>query len=675
MKGVMGKILRADLTGRRVTTIDTSAYEAWIGGHGIGSALYWDLVPDKAIGGLDPANVLTLMTSPLTGTLVPSAAARVELQGAGVQSYPVEWFTRSNLGGRFGALLKFAGWDGMVIEGVADSPVWIDIRDGKVAIRDARKLWGLDTWETQSLLWQEVSGRSDFGAVWTQAGDQRWTTQRPAVLAIGPAGEKLSRVSCVMHEKGHAFGQGGFGAVWGRKNLKAVSVIGTGSVLVADPEGLMKAWRWARERYSRWPREPQGRSYTWYAPSQPSPVFWPPKPDARMKACYGCFSGCHAVYADGKGSEGKCLPTLMYMAADAVRHGKVTDATYVAVDDLNRLGLNAWEINLGMRYTKELFDRGELGPGKRIPSSLPFDKYGEAEFAHAYMEAVSERRDVGADLSEGLVRAAAKWGRAEEDLRTGLLDCAYWGYPNHYDPRAEVDWGLGSLVSERDINEHEVNSLFWSATAPPGVEKKALVGAGEAARILAAKMGAYGGDPGMFDYTGDNLYSEGMAAVVAWHRHFSRFWRESALFCDFRWSESLNTYAPGNRGVLAEAEEPFFAAVTGRKLSIAEGVEIGRRIWNLDNAIWVLQGRHRDMVRFPEYQYQVPLPDAWPQFLPGRENGQWKYVKVNGRRLDRENEDWKTRYYRREGWDPATGWPTRKTLEGAGLGKVADALV
>ena len=76
-----------------------------------------------------------------------------------------------------------------MLEGAADSPVWIDIRDDKVAIRDARKLWGLDTWEPQSLLWKEVSGRGDSGSVWTQVSDQRWTTQRAAVLAIGPAGE------------------------------------------------------------------------------------------------------------------------------------------------------------------------------------------------------------------------------------------------------------------------------------------------------------------------------------------------------------------------------------------------------------------------------------------------------------------------------------------------------
>jgi aldehyde:ferredoxin oxidoreductase len=268
----------------------------------------------------------------------------------------------------------------------------------------------------------------------------------------------------------------------------------------------------------------------------------------------------------------------------------------------------------------------------------------------------------------------------EQDLRTGLLNCAYWGYPNHYDPRAQADWGFGSILSERDVNEHEVNSLFWIATraALPGSKPptpRPLVPAADAARILAEKIAPGAANPELLNFAEDNLYSENMARLVAWHRHFTRFWRESALFCDFRWSEAINTYAPGNKGALAEAEEPFFAAVTGRKLSISEGTEIGRRIWNLDNAIWVLQGRHRSMVRFPEFIYSVPLPGEWPQRMPGRENGEWKYLQVNGRRIDeRKFEEWKTRFYAVEGWAPDTGWPYRRTLDGVSLPKVAGEL-
>jgi aldehyde:ferredoxin oxidoreductase len=225
MNGYAGKILRIDLTDRKTSTIDTKDYEQWVGGHGIGSAIFWDLVKDKTINGFDPRNVITIMTSPLSGTLVPGASARTEVQGIGVQSYPIEWFTRSNFGGRFAPMLKYAGWDGIVIEGKADKPVWIDIRNDAVKIKEARHLWGLDTWKTQEDIWREVSGRGFSG--WVELSSESRTTQRPAVLTIGPAGENLGRVACLIHDAGNASGQGGFGGIWGSKNLKAISVIWT----------------------------------------------------------------------------------------------------------------------------------------------------------------------------------------------------------------------------------------------------------------------------------------------------------------------------------------------------------------------------------------------------------------------------------------------------------------
>ncbi len=158
MNGYMGKILKIDLTSQEIVILDTSDYEEWGGGHGMGSKIFWDLVKDKTISGFDPENVVTLMTSPLAGTMVPGAASRTEVQGIGVHTYP-EWFTRSNFGGRFSSMLKYAGWDGIVIQGRAENPVWIDIRNDDVQIRDAEDLWGLDTWETQQEIWENVTGQ------------------------------------------------------------------------------------------------------------------------------------------------------------------------------------------------------------------------------------------------------------------------------------------------------------------------------------------------------------------------------------------------------------------------------------------------------------------------------------------------------------------------------------
>ena len=122
----------------------------WGGGHGLGSALFWDFCKDKTIkDGRNPANVCCVCTSPLYGTIVPSATGRCEVVGVGVGQHPQNWFTRSGFGGRFSTMLKYAGWDAIVITGKADKPTWVDIRNDKVTFHDAAGLWGKDTWTTQ----------------------------------------------------------------------------------------------------------------------------------------------------------------------------------------------------------------------------------------------------------------------------------------------------------------------------------------------------------------------------------------------------------------------------------------------------------------------------------------------------------------------------------------------
>src|SRR3989304_8768715 len=181
--GYTGKILRINLTKKSIGTIDTAKYEDYGGGHGMGSAIFWDLVGDQLpFDAFDARNVVTVMASPFSGGVVPSAAGRCEVQGLGPQGYPIEWFTRSNFGGRFSAMLKYAGWDGIVIEGKADKPVWVDIRNENVKIKEARHLWGLDTWKAQEEIWREVSGRG-YGK-WVELDSERRTTQRPAVLTV-----------------------------------------------------------------------------------------------------------------------------------------------------------------------------------------------------------------------------------------------------------------------------------------------------------------------------------------------------------------------------------------------------------------------------------------------------------------------------------------------------------
>ncbi|PKQ19602.1 MAG: aldehyde ferredoxin oxidoreductase, partial [Actinobacteria bacterium HGW-Actinobacteria-6] len=125
-------------------------------------------------------------------------------------------------------------------------------------------------------------------------------------------------------------------------------------------------------------------------------------------------------------------------------------------------------------------------------------------------------------------------------------------------------------------------------------------------------------------------------------------------------------------------EPRFWNAVTGQDITFLDGIELGRRIWNLDNAIWVLQGRHREMVQFASYIYDIKLESSLvgPYYpMAGKVGDKWAYINTLGRSIDRDGfEEWKTHFYNLEGWDVKSGWPTRETLEGLKLAYVADAL-
>ena len=678
MNGYAGKILRINLTDRKTSTINTKDYEQWVGGHGMGSAIFWDLVKDKTIGGFHPDNVVTIMTSPLSGTLAPGASARTEVQGIGVQSSPVEWFTRSNFGGRFAPMLKYAGWDGIVIEGKADKPVWVDIRNEDVKIKDARHLWGLDTWNAQEEIWREVNGRG-YGS-WMELGSDERTTQRPAVLTIGPAGENLSRTACLIHDAGNASGQGGFGGIWGSKNLKAVSVIGTGSIMIADPKGLIEARLWAQKKYGLDLEIPDPSWFSRFGPRRPQNRYWDKQEQARLQACIGCHQGCKERSETGLGNESTCVETSFYAYHDKRKHGgRQTSAAYIAADLLQKYGINAFEASVGLNYIRALNKMGILGRSGKIKCDLDFGNLGEVEFADHFLKMIAYRKGVGDDFAEGFFRAAKRWGRLEEDLKTGILYYPNWGLPGHsYDPRAEVEWGYGSILGDRDVNEHDFNVFYQWPSGAIRAGKTPQLPAEQLTKIAAEKLIPYENDPLMLDFSTDNIYSEHMVKLVAWHRHYTRFWKQSVLYCDMRWPEFINSRLPGYKGLTGEGEPKFLNAVTGKKFSFVDGMELGRKIWNLDNAIWTLQGRHRDMVHFSDYIYHIPfvgLGNYATYYLPGREKGRWDYIRVNGRHLDKAKvEEFKTRFYTLEGWDTRSGWPKRRTLESMGLKFVADEL-
>jgi aldehyde:ferredoxin oxidoreductase len=330
---------------------------------------------------------------------------------------------------------------------------------------------------------------------------------------------------------------------------------------------------------------------------------------------------------------------------------------------------------------RDLYKQGLLGPGNKISTDLPFDKLGEIAFLQQLVALIQNKEGIGAVLSEGVPRAAKEWGLYEEGLETGHLPLQYWGYVQHYDARTEAEWGYGSLVGDRDVNEHDFNvACYWMPTSNIIMFKQQPpVSAQELSEIIAEKCSPFN-DPFMIDYSDKGIYSEHMAKTVAWHRHYTRFYKQSIGYCDWAWADFVNHYRPDKRGLTPDGEVKFINAVTGRNMSFEDGMEIGKKIWNIDRAIWIIQGRDRRMEVFPPYTYDVgamPTESAGglPTILPAHENGRWTYKNVTGRKLDRAKvEEWKTKYYRLEGWDPETGWPKRSTLEAMDLGHVADEL-
>ena len=157
------------------------------------------------------------------------------------------------------------------------------------------------------------------------------------------------------------------------------------------------------------------------------------------------------------------------------------------------------------------------------------------------------KTDIGADLADGWVQAALKWGR-EEDLHTGALGFSYWGVPEHgYDPRAELEWGYGSLMGDRDTNTHCFNYIFTNVSAAFAFGKPLRIGAEEMVNLHAKKLSPYAKDrPEVLDYSDDNMYSEAVAQLVRWQQHYCRFYKNSALFCDLKWPDFVNTNVAGS---------------------------------------------------------------------------------------------------------------------------------
>jgi aldehyde:ferredoxin oxidoreductase len=220
--GYHGRTLNINLSNGTIETqsLDREIVRNYIGGSGLSARIIYDTTLPTT-SALSPQNPLIFMTGPFTGTNIPTSGRH----SVAAKSPLTNIWGESDVGGSWGFGLKRAGYDGIIVTGKAEKPVWLLIDDDNAQIRDASSLWGLDTYNVDTVLKNEID-------------------ERVSIASIGPAGEKLVRFAAIMHDgkNARAAGRCGLGAVMGSKLLKAVVVTGSGKKLeVADKKGLEAA--------------------------------------------------------------------------------------------------------------------------------------------------------------------------------------------------------------------------------------------------------------------------------------------------------------------------------------------------------------------------------------------------------------------------------------------------
>ena len=611
MHSMNGRILRADLSAGRVTEEPAAGEDRFLGGRGLAAWYAWnELSPD--VDGFDEENRLMFMTGPLTGTLAP-ASGRFEVCGIAPQAYPKPHYTRSNIGGYWGPALKYAGFDGIIVQGRADRPVYIDVEDGAAAIRDATDLWGLDAYETQRVLMRR-HGRE---------------TQ---VMCIGPAGEHLVRIAVIQSGLENAAAQGGFGAVMGSKNLKAIAVRGTGGIRVAEPEAFVRECaaihRTIEERFV----ERGGKV---------------PEPGPGIRGCTMACTPKTAMCSMKIERTPEGNPLALHCASNIYLRYQPREAALRAADLAQRYGINHWEMCLGFGGIEDSWFNlcQKAGVLTDDDFGMRFDPYS-GEFWCEIIRMIAYREGIGDVLAEGVTRAADLLGKGHE-----YLPHVAHGYQTHWDGHLFGDHVPGTPVWPYWL----VSALMWATDSrDPLVHGygQEITRQGRKMSMEAMKKAAkrvYGSEEAVAP---ESEY-RWKAWPAIWHQNRLTI-KDTLPVCDQLFP--LIFHASRDDGYAdVEAESRLFSLATGKQMDWIELDNVGSRIYNLERAIMVREGRTRSLDEEatgyffkPDPRGNVPDPEKFRAMF--------------------------TEFYQLRGWDTETGWPTRATLDKLGLADVAAGL-
>lgn len=618
MAGFMGKILRVNLTDGKISEEPLPQKDArmLLGGCGLATKYLFDEVK-KGADPLGPENKLIFMTGPLTGTISPSSGKF----NAVTKSPLTGFWGQSGSGGRWGRDLKKSGFDGIIIEGQAQKPVYIFIDDGKVELRDAGDLWGKNVMETTSLL------KNRLGKGFN-------------IACIGVAGENKVKYAAIMNDEHRALGRGGFGAVMGSKNLKAMAVKGNQKITVANKEAFDEAVKTAAnfidESMLKITLEVYGTAmvmdlvnikgglptrnwqtgFCTYTDKINGPAI-NEKILVGRKACYSCSIACGRLIeiksgkfaTKGEGPEYESIGALGSMCdiddLEAITHAHIL---------CNDYGLDTISAGSTIAFAMECFEKGIL----TLEDTGGIDlRFGDADVMTKLIPMIARREGLGDLLAEGSRIVSQRLGKGSDRFAMHVKGMELAAY----DCRAAKITGLSFVTANRGgdhVTGYVQGPTFLDIPfliVEQSTIKDASVENPEEANVVKSLEDALT----VFDAVGA---------------------------CKFM-----------AMALMAEDVVPIIANAAGWEgFDVNEFRKAGERIYNLARAFNVREGCSRKDDTLPKRLLEEPLSD-------GPAKGQVVNLEPL---LDA--------YYEFRGWDKATGKPTAEKLRELGLDNLIDEI-
>ncbi len=452
LNGYKGQLLHLNLGQETSKTIPIpeEILKKYIGGRGLGAKLYWDLISPKA-DPLGQDNILMVLTGPLGGTMVLGSGKHLIVTKSPASGGWLESYSS----GRVTPQLKFAGYDGLIITGKAKHPIYVIIEDDNVDFLDAGHLWGKGAFETESFIREKFHPEG-------------------GCISIGPAGENLVPFACIGSDYFRKAGRGGAGAVMGSKNLKAISIKGSGGISCADMDGLLHLILKHRKRIRHKIITPMTLTITNAAGMLPTKNFSQGQFKSAIgkidkdrvieatianRACYACTAACSSITQVKEGIfkglilEGPEYETLAMMGANlGIDYLPAIMKENYLCDDL---GMDTISAGVAIGFAMECYERGILTEEETGGLDL---KFGNYMAAIDLLKLMAHKKGFGAFCAKGVKEMARSLGRGTEEFAMHSKGLEFPAY----DPRA----GWGSTITYSVTPRGACHRRAW----PPAAE-------------------------------------------------------------------------------------------------------------------------------------------------------------------------------------------------------------